>query len=81
MLGALRNVVAAPMVISSDAAAPIFGAGITAGIGALNPFERLRRPPAVQPREEWFKSVGLPYTEAVQERSDSIELDSSEIIF
>lgn len=60
-LGALRNSVAAPMVISSDAVAPIFGAGVTAGVGTwLNPFERLKRPPAVQSRGDWHRAVGVP---------------------
>jgi len=48
LLGALRNNVASPMTISSDAKPPIFGASSTAGLGGLNPFERLRRPPIVQ---------------------------------
>ena len=61
VLGALRNLVASPMLIASDAAAPIFGAGATAGIGALNPFKRLRLPPAVQSAAEWHNAVGLPY--------------------
>ena len=61
VLGALRNLVAAPMVISSDASPPIFGAGVTAGLHALNPLQRLRQPPVVQSREEWHRIVGLPY--------------------
>ena len=61
VLGALRNLVAAPMVIQSDASLPIFGAGSTAGIAFLNPLERLRRPPPVPSAEEWHKLVGVPY--------------------
>ena len=61
VLGALRNLVAAPMLISSDASLPIFGAGATAGIGRLNPITRLREPPRVQSAEEWHRLVGIPY--------------------
>jgi len=61
VLGALRNLVAAPMLISSDASQPIFGAGATAGIGRLNPITRLRQPPHVQSAEEWHRLVGIPY--------------------
>ena len=60
-LGAMRNLAAAPMLISSDAVGPIFGAGATAGIGWLNAFKRLRSPPPVQSAEDWHKAVGLPY--------------------
>ena len=67
VLGALRNLVAAPMVIQSDASVPIFGAVATAGISFLNPLERLRRPPPVQSAEEWHKSVGVPYLDALQD--------------
>jgi hypothetical protein len=62
VLGALRNTVACPMLISSDASAPIFGAGVTAGLSRLSPFERYRQPPEVQTAEEWHKAVGVPYT-------------------
>tara|TARA_B110001452_G_scaffold171528_1_gene143659 strand:- start:2538 stop:3188 length:651 start_codon:yes stop_codon:yes gene_type:complete len=61
VLGALRNLVASPMLIASDAATPIFGAGATAGIGALNPLTRLRRAPVVQSAVEWHSAVGVPY--------------------
>ena len=52
-LGAMRNLAAAPMLISSDAVGPIFGAGATAGLGWLNAFKRLRSPPSVQSADEW----------------------------
>ena len=38
--GSLRNLSAAPMVISSDGALPIFGAGVTVGLRFLNPLTR-----------------------------------------
>ena len=60
MLGAVRNLVAAPMLISSDASAPIFGAGATAGLAGLNPLERLKHPPTVHSEAEWSSLVGLP---------------------
>ena len=70
ILGGLRNLVAPPMLIASDAAAPIFGAGVTAGIGYLNPCERLRRPPVVQSAEDWHKAVGVPYFPISTGRTD-----------
>ena len=61
VLGAVRNLVAAPMVVTSDAAQPIFGGGSTFGLGGLNPFDRYRLPPKVQDAESWHRAVGVPY--------------------
>lgn len=71
LLGAMRNFVASPMVITSDASVPIFGAGMTAGLGSINPVARLKRPPAVQSAREWYVAVGVP---------DLTSLDSATVV-
>ena len=51
------------LLAMSDAAPPIFGASVTAGLGGLNPIRRLGSPPVVQTAGEWHKAVGVPFSE------------------
>lgn len=71
LLGAMKNLSAAPMVINSDAVAPIFGASTTHGIGALNPIKRLRTAPVVMEEAAWHRAIGLPYKTVVVEEGPS----------
>ena len=69
LLGATRNIVAPPMLISCDSSDPIFGAGRTVGLEAIcNPLIRLRQPPSVQSERDWCDSVGVPFL--ARERRD-----------
>jgi len=72
IFGALRNMSAPPMLIGADSAKPLFGASVTAGLGALNPLIRCRPPPQ-QSADAWRAAVwGLPASQV------NVELPASE---
>ena len=58
-IGALRCLNAPPMLVFSDTAPPLFGAGVTGACGAFKPLGRFRRGPELQTREAWREAVGL----------------------
>ena len=60
LVGALRSVVAPPMVVSSDTWGPLLGASTTPGLRGFRPLDRCQKPYPQQDAAEWYAAVGIP---------------------
>ena len=59
-VGALRSLVAPPMVVSSDTWGPLLGASTTPGLRGFRPLDRCQKPYPQQDAAEWYAAVGIP---------------------